>query len=272
VTALEGLARLQDMDTRLEQIRHRREHLPERAELAGVQGEIGQWDRRRAGVAEQRHELEREQKRLEDEVAAVEGKAVRENDRLYSGSVTAPKELEALQAEVTSLRSRQSVLEDHLLEVMEAAEPLDAELGQIDTERLRLAEESARLEAVIAAAEVEIDAEAATAAAEREAHVAAIDPELLAEYDARRRRSGGVAVGRLQHGTCSACSLALSAVDVDRLARLPSDEVADCPECGVILVRGSADGRDRGPSGPAEGQERSEISGSKTPGSAERPR
>jgi predicted nucleic acid-binding Zn-ribbon protein len=237
VTTLEALAELQDMDTRLEQIRHRRDHLPERAELAGVQGEIGRWDRRRAGVGEQRHEIEREQKRLEDEVAAVEAKAVRENDRLYSGAVTAPKELEALQAEVASLRSRQSTLEDQLLELMEAAEPLDAELDQIDSERLRLSDESARLEAVVAAAEDEIDAEEAAAATERESRAAAIDPGLLAEYEARRRRSGGVAVGRLQHGTCSACSLALSAVDVDRLARLPSDEIADCPECGVILVR-----------------------------------
>jgi predicted nucleic acid-binding Zn-ribbon protein len=268
VTNLEGLARLQDMDTRLEQIRHRREHLPERAELAGVQGEIGRWERRRAGVAEQRHELERQQKRLEDDVATVEAKAGRENDRLYSGAVTAPKELEALQAEVTSLRSRQSTLEDRLLEIMEAAEPLDAELDEIDAARSRLSEDSTRLEAVIAAAEVEIDAEEAAAEAEREALAATIGPELLSDYDARRRR-GGIAVGRLQHGTCSACSLALSAVDVDRLARLPSDEVADCPECGVILVRGSADRRSRGPSGPAEGQERGEISGSETHPSGE---
>ena len=220
-------------------------------------------------MAEQRHEVEREQKRLEDEVAAVESKAGRENDRLYSGSVTAPKELEALQAEVASLRSRQSDLEDRLLELMEAAEPLDAELEQIDAERLRLTEESARLEAVIAAAEREIEAETVASTAERDVHATAIDPNLLAEYDARRRRSGGVAVGRLQHGTCSACSLALSAVDVDQLARLPSDEIADCPECGVILVRGSADRRSRGPSDPAEGQERSEISGSETHPSSE---
>ena len=42
------------------------------------------------------------------------------------GAVKAPKELQALQDEIDALHRRQSTLEDHVLELMEQVEPLDA--------------------------------------------------------------------------------------------------------------------------------------------------
>ena len=61
--------------------------------------------------------------------------------------------------------------------------------------------------------------------------------ELWPEYDALRSQLGGVAVARLAGATCQGCHLALSAVEVDRIRKLPVDEPVHCEECGRLLVR-----------------------------------
>lgn len=238
MTALAAIADLQDLDTRLDQLRHRRQHVAERAELADLAARARALEARHAELSGRRDELARDQRRLEDEVARVEEKASRENDRLYGGSVTAPRELEALQAEIVSLSARQRVLEDRILDVMEQVEPLDAQLQAWDQERQHLLDQARKVQDRLTVTEAEIDAETDRVAAERGALAAIVDAGLLAEYEARRKRTGGVVVGRLRSGTtCSACSLGLSAVDIDRIKNLDSDELVDCPECGVILVR-----------------------------------
>ncbi|MCZ7542808.1 MAG: hypothetical protein M5R40_04390 [Anaerolineae bacterium] len=55
---------------------------------------------------------------LELEIKTLETKARTAEDRLYSGAVTNPKELQDMQSEVASLKRRRAALEDQLLEVM----------------------------------------------------------------------------------------------------------------------------------------------------------
>ena len=55
------------------------------------------------------------------------------------GTVTAAKELQAIQDEIESLRRRQATLEDEILELMEQIEPLDAELAELGARRTELA-------------------------------------------------------------------------------------------------------------------------------------
>src|SRR6266568_1161066 len=58
--------------------------------------------------------VEREARRLEGDVDSLTRKAEAEDRRLYDGSVANPKELEAIQHEVASIRTRRSRVEDEL--------------------------------------------------------------------------------------------------------------------------------------------------------------
>src|SRR4029079_3171794 len=109
--------------------RHRHAHMPERAELATCEANLRDLDARVAEVQQQRDELTRNEKRLEDEITLVRTKSVETDKKLYSGTVNVPKELTALQEEIESLTRRQRQLEDQELELMEQAEPLDADLA-----------------------------------------------------------------------------------------------------------------------------------------------
>lgn len=234
---LEQLLVVQDHDLRVTQLRTRRAGLPERAEAAEVAAARAALDERMARVDEQRHRVERDQARLDDEVASLRAKAEQADKALYGGSVTGAAELQALQEQVASLQRRIGELEDQELELMVARDPLDEEASAIAAEQAVLADRAEALATRITVAEAEIDAEIEQEEAARAEAAAAVDPDLLAEYEALRAQRGGIGVARLEHGTCQGCHMKLSAVELDRIKGLPADARIHCEDCGRILVR-----------------------------------
>lgn len=233
----DALLAVQEHDTRVDQLEHRRRTLPVREELEGVMAQLAALEGQVAEVEGRKHELVREQRRIEDEVASLGAKVEQHDKTLYGGTVNSPKELQAIQDEIASLKRRISQLEDGELELMEQVEPLDAELARLAAERARLDEVAGALRAQIAEAEVEIDAELGTVREARSAAAASVDPELLATYEDLRPRLGGIAIARLVNGHCGGCHLALSAVEIARIKKLPEDELVNCEECGRLLAR-----------------------------------
>ena len=236
MTALEQLLEVQALDTTADQLRHRRSHLPEQAELDAVQSALAALEAKAGELQGQRDELGRNEKRLEDEIALVREKSAQTDKTLYSGTVNVPRELSALQEEIEALARRQRQLEDQELELMEQAEPLDAELATLATQRGVLDQQAASLVGRIAEQEVVIDAELADVVSKRAGAVSGIPEDLLEEYQQLRIGLGGIAGARWNGNRCEGCHLTLSAVDVDRIRHDRTDEVAHCTECNRILV------------------------------------
>jgi predicted nucleic acid-binding Zn-ribbon protein len=233
----DALLSVQEHDTTADQLVHRRAHLESRGELDQVMKDLGTLEVTAAEVEARRHELARGQQRLEDEIAALTDKAAQHDKTLYSGTIGNPRELQALQDEIAALKRRISQLEDQEIELMEQIEPLDAELATSVGQRAGLDERGTSLRAQIAEEEVAIEAELERVRAERATIAAAIEPDLLAEYDTLRPHSGGIAIARLVGGSCGGCHLGLSAVEVDRIKKLPPEAPAHCEECGRLLAR-----------------------------------
>lgn len=120
---------------------------------------------------------------------------------------------------------------------MEQIEPLDAELAVASARRTALDDRAAGLRAQIAEEEVGIEAQLVQVREERAAIAGEVAPELLAEYETLRPQSGGIAIARLVGGSCGGCHLGLSAVEIDRIKKLPPDAPARCEECGRLLAR-----------------------------------
>lgn len=228
---------VQEHDSTIDRLTHRRAHLPEQQALVDCDEEQAHLNETREPVAERRHELTRSQKRLEDDVALIVARRDKDNERLYSGSVTAHKDLKAIQDELAVLATRQEGIEDEVLEVMEAAEPVDAELADIDAKLASVAERRAVLEQQLAEAQLAIDVEMESEAAARTAALVGVDAELVAEYEQRRENLGGVAIAVLNGKTCEGCHLQLPAVHYDRIRKEPADAMVYCNECERILVR-----------------------------------
>ena len=234
---LHQLLAVQDHDTRIDQLNHRRATMPERARLAALRQAGERLVSSTSELSAERSALAQEQRRLEDEIAMVESKRSSVDATLYGGTVSNPKELQYLQEEIASLKRRQGQLEDQAIEIMERTEPVDVRLNELAKEAEVNTSDISAGEQTLAQAEREVESELASELAARDEARVGLPDALLEEYAQLRGRSGGVGVARLAGSQCGACHLTLSAVEVARIKKLPSGAVAHCEECGRILVR-----------------------------------
>ena len=236
IEELEALLAVQEHDTTLDQLRHRREALPERGDLQAKAGELRAREAEAATVRTQRDAVLADERRLDDEARSIGAHAEEADKKLYSGTITSPRELQALQADVEMLRRHHTELEDRELELMEQREALDAQLGALDALNDTTRGDIARLQAVINAAEQEIDGEVAREADARAQRASGVPDSLVADYERRRSRNRGTGAGRLVGATCQACHLSIPSTEAERIRREAGNVVAYCDNCGAILV------------------------------------
>jgi predicted nucleic acid-binding Zn-ribbon protein len=235
------LLELADLDAELGRLSHRRESLPETAELARL-------DKRAAGlkdaivVAETAlADLATEQSRAERDVDQVRTRIDRDRARLDAGQVSAARELASLQSEIESLHKRQADLEEVVLELMERREGLESQRDELITEREAVGAEQAAVTERRDAAVTEIDAAAGAAGAKRSGVAAEMPADLLTLYD-KIRATSGVGAAMLRRGQCEGCHLSLNTLDLNAIRAAAPDEVVRCEECRRILVRTAESG------------------------------
>ena len=236
---LESLLTLQEHDAALDRLRHRRDTLPERDAVAARRGGRSARSPREIGtLTAQRDELAHEEKRLDDEASSLREKAAEVEAKMYSGSVSSPRELQAMQADVEQLRRHQRNLESRELELMEA---LRAARRRPRASSTRNARRSSR--------ELERGARDARARRGRDrpgdgrgAQGARRDWRASSSPRSSRTTSGGgrgrraSGVARLVGNTCQGCHLTIPATEVDSIRRAPEGTISYCDNCGCILV------------------------------------
>ena len=231
------LLTLQEIDTHVDQLRHRLGSLPEQARLDEIDGRLAELGRRAEDAHGRRDEVRREQKRHEDEVATVEEKIAHVSHQLYDSGITSPKEAEALGADLASLQRRQRDLEDLVIEQMELAEPIDAELAEIDAARAVADGERADAAAALDVVAGSVTTELADFVSRRGPAAEDLPPAVLTTYEGLRRRLGGIGAARLSGNRCEGCHLAIPSAELEEVRRAPADALVYCPECSRILVR-----------------------------------
>ncbi|MGO9343201.1 MAG: zinc ribbon domain-containing protein [Acidimicrobiales bacterium] len=231
------LLEVQDHDTAIDQLLHRRANLGQREELRTIEARIAVIGSDRNEVATERDVLGTRQSSLEEQIAASRTRSAEIDRRLYSGQVTAARDLQAMAEEVKHLARHVSELEDRELEVMEQLEPLDAALATMDGELAGLDAQAEELRRSIAEHEAEIESELARERGERDRLAAEVPADLLSRYEQLRTKLGGTGAARLVGGSCGGCHLQLPAMELDRVKKAPPDAVIYCDQCGRILVR-----------------------------------
>jgi len=237
VTSLDDLLTVQELDTKVDQLRHRREHLPERAQLADAQRTLQQVEAAHEECNSRLRKVRAAQKEEEDHASLLDDKAAAVQASMYDGSVTSPKELESLQAEHAMLKDHQSQHEDRALELMEEAEPIDAELAQHASRAEEVRADIDRLQGLITVAEAELDVEIDELVAQREQAGAGLPEEIRSAYETLRRQLGGIGAAKLVGARCEGCHLEIPSAQLEEVRHAPADALVTCPECMRILVR-----------------------------------
>jgi predicted nucleic acid-binding Zn-ribbon protein len=235
----ESFARLlvvQDLDTLLTQLAHRRVVLAERSGLTGLEAELGALANEKAALLAQRDVLAATQKELEEQIGALNERSSGIEKRMYAARGSSTRDLQAMDEEVRHLNQRRGELEDEELVAMVDQEPIDAALASLATRTAPIKEKASLLRGEVAVDQAEIDAELATAAASRAAEAARLPEALAARYEALRTRLKGTGAARLIGHRCDGCHLELSSAEVERIRATTPDSVVTCDQCGRILV------------------------------------
>lgn len=221
----------------LAQLAHRNKSLPEHALIADLLATIDTLDGRRVEAETAVSDLTREQSKADGEVEQVKSRRARDEERMNSGQIANPKDLENMQREIVALNRRIGTLEDEELEVMEALEAAQSEFdivrGKLDDATARLAEIEATRDKAVA----DLDGLAVDAAAERDVLAGKVPDDLMGLYDKLRTHLGGLGAAALRQHRCEGCRLELSGTDLREISAQADDEVLRCPECDRILVR-----------------------------------
>jgi len=233
---------LQALDSKLDLLAHRRGTLPEHAAAEDLGARLAKARDLLVAAQTEEGDIARGQTKAEADVDQVRARAERDQNRLDSGQVSSPRELEILQHEIGSLARRQTDLEDDVLEIMERLESAQARVAELSTERDRLQAELAETEQRRDARCADIDAQTEALRRERAAIAAGLPADLVELYEKVRDRHDGVGAAVLRQRRCEGCRLELSPTDIQRIRNAAEDAVLRCEECRRILVRTSESG------------------------------
>lgn len=230
---------LQAIDTKLQQLGHKANTLPEHAIIVALKAEAE--DARLSGVTDSGalEDARTELKRVESDVEIVEARIKRNTERLESTSSV--KDIAGLEAELSSLRKRQSDLDDIQLAVMERIEELEVTAGSLSSKHQEILASIAEAEAERDAALATLRGESDHANANRAVIVAKLPEDLVALYERQRERYG-TGASHLQHGSSTASGVKLNENDLAAIRSAAPDDVVLCPDSNAILVRTAESG------------------------------
>ncbi len=89
MTLQDDLLALQRSDTHLDQLHHRHSHLPERKDMEVLDAALSDLRGDAEKLSTRQTDLSRSQRRLEDEVASIEGKRAEIDRKLSAGTIHA---------------------------------------------------------------------------------------------------------------------------------------------------------------------------------------
>jgi uncharacterized protein len=224
---------LQAVDSALDQVRAR---LARVAEVWGRRTQVDAAAAARDAAAAALRQRQTEQKDLELQVEKRQDKLKADTDKLYSGRVTSPRELDDLSHEVEQDRRQVSTLEDRLLALLEEVETAEATARSAEAAHAEIEAAWKREQAELAESRRTLEAESARLNARREEVTAQTDAASLRTYEGLRRTRGGLAVVPIQQRTCQGCRITLPSSE-EQKARV-SDDLVTCNSCGRILYAG----------------------------------
>ena len=228
---------VQELDSKLDALRHQLSTIPEATALAELTRGRSDVDDAARDARILVADLTEEQARADADVEQVKARRERDQGMIDAGSISDPKALERMLGELESLARRIGALEDVEIDVMERLENAQADLEHRTAALEKIDTEVATLEAVRAQKASDLDAGIAAVAAERQEAVAGMPEDLMALYEKLRASKGGVGAAMLRRKECQGCRLTLNAADLAVIAAKPADEVVRCEECDRILVR-----------------------------------
>jgi predicted nucleic acid-binding Zn-ribbon protein len=229
-TMLDQLRELQALDSRIDTERDRiatiEASVRDRSEYAVAQ-------RRHAGAVQPLRQLEAAQKDLELKLGTARRQQVEVEQKLYSGKVGSPRELDDLQKRSADLSRQITSGDEALYSLMEQLEQATGAATDAEVTLKRVVAERRTYETDLIAERKALSASVKQAIIDRDQLRTQLDAVVLRQYDRLRSTRGGVAVVEVRQRICLGCRVTLTAAYEQRLRH--GDALVTCQSCGRFL-------------------------------------
>jgi predicted nucleic acid-binding Zn-ribbon protein len=228
--AMKQLYELQQLDLYLDALRQtlsrldpgdqlRVEIQQQRAVLEGIKRE---YDALHAEAVDQELQL-----RILDE-------KLREAERdLYSGRITNPKELAALQKDIAYIKERRGEMDTRMLEMWDKMENLRQRINESEKQMNEVEQRYEAYRVEYEQRKAALETEIRFHEQQREEFAHQIDAEALARYETIRQRLGLIAVALVVNKACDFCHTMLTPYQLKQLEH--STELITCENCARLL-------------------------------------
>lgn len=178
--------------------------------------------------------LEHERKKLEDMIALQNEKIKKNEEKLFSGTITSAKELLNYQEEIKFLKQNNDNVESKAIELMISVDErkpkikeIEKSVAQIDSEIEMVKKEVGEKTKVMSDAVKRLREKRTTV-------ISKIPKDALAKYEETKAKKGGIAVAVLKDRFCDICNMEIPTGDAEKIKDL--SKLYKCPLCGRMLI------------------------------------
>lgn len=222
---------LQRVDVTWEKVRRR---LLQIQQLLGETEEVKQARQRVTQTEDELHAWHGKQTDAELEGRSLVDRIDDTEQRMMSGAVRNPKELESLQESLDALRRQRVAVEDSAVEAFEQTETLARQLDDARTALTEVESAWASGQAELREEEAKLKQNSVLLKRKRDSVAQAMGSELLERYEHMRKRKAGIAIAPLQNGICGACHVKVP-TGVVSVMRSANHALVTCTSCGRYL-------------------------------------
>ncbi|HEY0138498.1 MAG TPA: C4-type zinc ribbon domain-containing protein [Nannocystis sp.] len=224
-----ALRTLQRQDRRLTSLERKLGGIP--ARISGLDSDLQKLEQllvaERAKLEETKNFQSRQETQLHDEEDQIR------NSKAKLGQIKTARELNAQQRELETTRRMVTTRTGEISKLQEAVTRTEQQIAKMEAHLSALRAAADAEKGRLAEEQTQLDESIAKARKLRGKSVAAIDKEILANYERIRKRLGGLAFVPAHRERCTACKMMIPHILYTRL--LKGKEILPCESCGRLL-------------------------------------
>lgn len=229
------LLELQHIDIETMRAKKKIEELPQRAKILEIRKKKQAVEAKRDQVLAMKKEADLAALRIKDEDERLTSKQS-DTQAKIDESKGDYRSVEALSKELNGIAKRRVTLEADLNGAQAKLDQIDAVKKQIDEALESIVIQESTLVSSFQKEGGTLNNDVAALSKRRGELEEALPEELLDTYDKIAKRSGGIAIARMQHAACSVCRAAIA--DGKLLQVQAEAPLSTCPACKRMLVVG----------------------------------
>jgi hypothetical protein len=178
--------------------------------------------------------LEHERKKLEDMITLQNEKIKKNEEKLFSGTITSAKELLNYQEEIKFLKQNNDNVESKAIELMISIDEWKPKIKEIEKSKAQIDSEIEMVKKE-AGEKTKVTSDAVKRLREKRATVISkIPKDALAKYEETKAKKGGIAVAVLKDRFCDICNMEIPTGEAEKIKDL--NKFYKCPLCGRMLM------------------------------------